>query len=213
MRSGSPATSGVDHSASISREALLEPRRADRPGSRDRGRAAARGGPPVCRARRPRPRDGSTRRIPGCPPAPASPLAASASCIDAMATSIIESSGCLVVMRLEPDARQVEPREPQRVAMLGARSAGARRRATAITGMSRMRPTMLTSRLWPDQQAEHQDAQDDEDDQELGAAAWVRGGVLAHVLDRRADPRARARGWSCARRRGTGRCAGSPPSG
>jgi hypothetical protein len=32
------------------------------------------------------------------------------------------------------------------------------------------------------QQAEHQDAQDDEDDQELGATALVRGGVLTYVI-------------------------------
>ena len=49
-----------------------------------------------------------------------SPLAASASCIDAMATSIIESSGCLVVMRLEPDARQEQPADGPVLAVLGA---------------------------------------------------------------------------------------------
>ena len=52
-----------------------------------------------------------------------------------------------------------------------------------MTGMSRMRPTMLTRAL-AGEEAEQQDAEDDEDDQELGAAARMRGRVLADVLDR-----------------------------
>ena len=52
-----------------------------------------------------------------------------------------------------------------------------------MTGMSRMRPSDADEQVLARQQAEQQDAHDDEHDQELGAAARMRGGVLADVLD------------------------------
>ncbi len=81
---------------------------------------------------------------------------------------------------LQPDAWQEQPADPPLVPV-----AGAERRISyaieAMTGMSRIRPTMLTSRLGP-RQAEQQDRQDDEDDQELCAAARMSGRVVADVV-------------------------------
>ena len=110
-----------------------------------------------------------------------SPLAARASCIEQMATSIIESSGCLVVMRLEPDAGQEEPAPDRVLATLG----------TPLEDLVRDRRDDRDEQdatedgdpqLGPGEEAEEQDADEDEDDQELGAAARVRGGEAADVL-------------------------------
>ena len=203
--SGSAATSGRDHSASISSR-----RRSS--SSRRCSRLIASAGRAPGSAGEHRPWSGIGRRSGSRLPAGASsPFAASASRIDAMATSIIESSGCLVVMRLQPDAGQEQPADPPLVAVPGAEAQDLVR----DRGDDRDEQDPADDadqQALARQQAEQQDADDDEDDQELGAAARMSGRVVADVLDRRAGPRARARGWSCAPRRGTGRRAGSPPT-
>ena len=68
----------------------------------------------------------------------------------------------------------------------------------------------MTKRFLPADERERDDREHDHDDEELGAAALVRGRVLADLVDGRADRPPRGRGSSCARRRGTGRRGGCP---
>ena len=124
---------GRDHSASISVEAALELVETlleahDRRSPRLHRPQAARRRPSRLASRPARSRPGSARaRGPGCPRAPSRRWPRAPRCIDAMATSIIESSGCLVVI----DWSQMPGRNSQRtsaVARGGGRPSGGSRR-------------------------------------------------------------------------------------
>ena len=166
-------------------------------------------GPRRARRRRGRPRRSRRAAASGraarsrLPAGTSEPSARIASSMATIATSIMSSVGCLVVIfwtRMpgphdHPDDRvgAVPGAQPQQL--------------VAHRGDHRDEQDPARDhdqrRLAADE-AEHEDRQQDHDHQELGAAARVGGRVLADVSRGRAGRRARARGSSCARRRGTG---------
>ena len=212
---GAPARPGDRRTGGRPRPAWRRGRSSTRAAGRSSAGSAALGSaaaPAGASAARRRPRASAGARSRPSPPGSPRRRPRAPRSIDTMATSIMSSRRLLRRDLLDEQARVEQHLDDRVLPMPGAEPEDLV--ADRRDDRDEQDPADdHHDRLLPADQGERDDREQDHDDEELGAAALVRGRVLADLARPSAGRRPRARGSSCARRRGTGRPGGCPARG